>query len=133
MVSTRRTMTPLRVFSYAVPLASMSAALALVASASAVMAAGPHTPKPDAQKGRVLAERACVACHVVTERAVSPVAADVPTFAAIANKPDQTMEAIAGRIVIPHPPMPAIALSREEIGNVVAYIMTLRKDDGGGP
>jgi mono/diheme cytochrome c family protein len=97
------------------------------------MAAGPHTPKPDAQKGRVLAERACVACHVVTERAVSPVAADVPTFAAIANKPDQTMEAVAGRIVIPHPPMPAIALSREEIGNVVAYIMTLRKDDGGGP
>lgn len=36
------------------------------------------------------------------------------------------MEAIAGRIVIPHPPMPAVALSREEIANVVAYIMTLK-------
>lgn len=36
------------------------------------------------------------------------------------------MESIAGRIVIPHPPMPAISLSREEIANVVAYIMTLR-------
>lgn len=95
------------------------------------LAAAPQTPKPDPVKGRVLAERACVACHVVSERAVSPVAADVPTFAAIANKPGQTMEAIAGRIVIPHPPMPAIALSREEIGNVVAYIMTLRQGEDG--
>lgn len=94
-------------------------------------AAAPHTPKPDPVKGRALAERACVACHVVSERAVSPVAADVPTFAAIANKPGQTMEAIAGRIVIPHPPMPAISLSREEIGNVVAYIMTLRRGEDG--
>lgn len=94
-------------------------------------AAGPHTPKPDPEKGRVLAERACVACHVVSAHAVSPVAADVPTFVAIANKPGQTMEAIAGRIVIPHPPMPAIALSREEIGNVVAYIMTLREGGDG--
>lgn len=65
------------------------------------LAAAPHTPKPDPVKGRALAERACVACHVVSERAVSPVAADVPTFAAIANKPGQTMEAIDGRIVIP--------------------------------
>ena len=107
-------------------------AVAWGACASAGIAAGPLTPKPDAQKGRALAERACVACHVVSGPAVSPVAADVPTFMAIANKPGQTMEAIAGRIVIPHPPMPAIALSREEIGNVVAYIMTLREGEDGG-
>lgn len=88
--------------------------------------AGPVTPKPDPEKGRALAERACIACHVVSRQAASPIPADVPSFLAIANKPGQSMERIAGRIVIPHPPMPTISLSREEIANVVAYIMTLR-------
>lgn len=88
--------------------------------------AGSMTPRPDAGKGRALAERVCIACHVVAREAASPVAADVPSFPAIANKQGQTMEAIAGRIVIPHPPMPAVPLSREEIANVVAYIMTLK-------
>ena len=105
--------------------------LALAAGAADSMAAGPLTPRPDAEKGRILAERACIACHVVSKQAAAPVVADVPSFLAIANKPNQTMEAIAGRIVIPHPPMPAIALSREEIGNVVAYIMTLREGQDG--
>lgn len=96
--------------------------------------AGPLTPRPDPDKGRALAERACVACHIVSREAkASTVPADVPSFAAIANKPGQSMEAIAGRIVIPHPAMPAIALTREEIANVVAYIMTLKERPSGGP
>ena len=91
--------------------------------------AAPTTPRTDPGKGRALAERVCVTCHVVSnEAATSTVAADVPSFVAIANKPGQSMETLAGRIVVPHPPMPAIALSREEIANVVAYIMTLRDE-----
>jgi cytochrome c len=109
------------------------AAIALGFLAAPGMAAGPVTPRPDPEKGRALAERVCVACHVVSKQAASPVAADVPSFLAIANKPGQTMETVAGRIVIPHPPMPAIALSREEIANVVAYIMTLRDGEAGSP
>lgn len=92
------------------------------------------TPRPDPDKGQALAERVCTGCHLVArETSSSTVAADVPSFPAIANKEGQTMEAIAGRIVIPHPPMPAIALSREEIANVVAYIMTLRDKGAEGP
>ena len=87
--------------------------------------AGPATPKPDPERGRILAERVCVACHVVS-KAPATVAIDVPSFPAIANKPGQSMETIAGRIVIPHPPMIAVPLTREEIVNVVAYIMTLK-------
>ena len=91
------------------------------------LAAGPaSTPKPDPQQGRSVAERLCSACHLIAQSSAGALPADVPSFAAIANKDGQTMEAMAGRIVIPHPPMPAIALSREEIRNVVAYIMTLR-------
>lgn len=102
---------------------AFTAALTLVTTASF---AGPATPKPDPAKGRTLAERVCVACHAISKTPASTVAGEVPSFPAIANKPGQSMEAIAGRIVIPHPPMPAIALTREEIVNVVAYIMTFK-------
>lgn len=90
--------------------------------------ATPVTPKPDPEKGRELASRVCSTCHIVSNAATSEaVKADVPSFSAIANKSDQSAERLAGRIVIPHPPMPAIALTREEIVNVVSYIMTLKE------
>jgi mono/diheme cytochrome c family protein len=90
-------------------------------------------PKPNPEKGRALAERVCATCHVISKTADSPLAADVPSFYAIANKPGQSMEMIAGRIVIPHPPMPAVALTREEIINVVTYIMTFQAVSGSSP
>jgi mono/diheme cytochrome c family protein len=95
--------------------------------------AGTVTPKPNPEKGRALAERVCAACHVISNAPDSPLAADVPSFYAIANKPGQSMEMIAGRIVIPHPPMPAVALTREEIANVVTYIMTFQADSSKTP
>lgn len=101
---------------------------------SALSIAAPVTPKPDPEKGHALAERVCVACHVVSRQAAtSTIPADVPSFPEIANKRGQSMELLAGRIVIPHPPMPAIALSREEIVNVVAYIMTLKDGTAHSP
>ncbi len=85
---------------------------------------------PDAKTGHQIASKLCTGCHIVDREAASAtVSADVPSFEAIANKPGQTAETIAGRIVIPHPPMPKIQLTREEIGDVAAYIMTLRKTD----
>jgi mono/diheme cytochrome c family protein len=83
---------------------------------------------PDAKTGREIAEKLCVGCHIVgAEAAGTSVPADVPSFEAIAAKPGQTVQSIAGAIVIPHPPMPNIELTREEIGDVAAYIMTLHK------
>jgi cytochrome c len=106
---------------------ALAGIIGLMLTTGAALAAGPVTPKPDPKKGRELAERVCSTCHIVSEQATSgAVTADVPSFAAIADKPDQSLERLAGRIVIPHPPMPAIALTREEIVNVVSYIMTLK-------
>jgi mono/diheme cytochrome c family protein len=83
---------------------------------------------PDAKTGKEIAEKLCSGCHIVGAATAGATAkADVPSFAEIANKPDQTTETIAGRIVVPHPPMPNIQLTREEIGDVAAYILTLRK------
>lgn len=83
---------------------------------------------PDAKAGQEIASKLCSGCHIVEAKAANAaVPADVPSFAAIANKPGQTAETIAGRIVVPHPPMPTINLTREEIGDVAAYILTLRE------
>ena len=82
----------------------------------------------DAGAGRVLAERLCVSCHAIGGGAASgPIRVDVPGFTSIANRPGQTVEAIAGKIVVPHPEMPQIQLTRNEIASLAAYIMSLRK------
>lgn len=82
--------------------------------------------RPDPSNGHALAERLCTSCQIVGKEAASGiVSADVPSFAAIANKPNQAVEAIAGRIVIPHPPMPNIQLTRAEIADLATYILAL--------
>ena len=84
--------------------------------------------KPDAKIGHDLALRLCTVCHNVdTERRTTTIFADVPTFTAIANRPGQSAEAIAGAIVLPHPPMPHVQLTRTEIANLSVYIMSLKR------
>ncbi|MEI9899850.1 MAG: cytochrome c [Hyphomicrobium sp.] len=98
--------------------------VALAVSCSSLMA----QIHPDAKTGRQIAEKLCVGCHIVgQEAAAASVPADVPSFARIASEPGQTAQSIAGAIVVPHPPMPTIQLTREEIGDVAAYILTLKK------
>ena len=79
-------------------------------------------------KGAKLADRLCSNCHVSDDTTRNPVPAGVPTFRGIANKPGQTGMHIVGVLMAPHPPMPNINLSREEIGDIVAYIQTFRTD-----
>lgn len=84
---------------------------------------------PSADNGRVLAEKLCVACHIVGEEAAkATINADVPSFKAVANKPGQTALTIAGRIVLPHPPMPQMHLSRSDIADLATYIESLKAE-----
>ena len=92
-----------------------------------VRAEGPITSLPDPARGKVLAERVCTNCHLVSDRQ-SKAVADVPSFAAIANKPNQTEGAIMTRIVIPNHPMPVIPITKSELEDVTAYIMSLRSE-----
>jgi cytochrome c len=84
--------------------------------------------KTDPKIGHDLAFRLCTGCHSVdTETRTTAIFADVPTFTAIANRPGQSAEAIAGAIVFPHPPMPQTRLTRTEIANLSVYIMSLKR------
>jgi cytochrome c len=101
-----------------------ASAASLVLSATAATA----QVHPDAKTGHEIASKLCSGCHIVdSTSAGAAMSADVPTFEEIANQPGQTAQTIAGRIVIPHPPMPTINLTRVEIGDVAAYILSMRK------
>lgn len=77
----------------------------------------------DAAHGAVIAKRWCAACHVVAadQRSAN---ADAPPFADVAvRQPDD--KAIAAFLTDPHPKMPDMSLTRQEIADIVAYIRSL--------
>jgi mono/diheme cytochrome c family protein len=106
------------------------AALALPLFASLALAG--VTSKPDPVQGKILAEKLCTNCHLVeSAQQQQPANADVPSFKEIAEREDQSAGAIAARIMLPKHPMPQIPLTKAELADLAAYILSLR--DGGKP
>ncbi len=104
-----------------------SLGLAFVATGLLAGSPAAHAADGDIANGQALAKRLCSNCHVVgDEAAAQTISADVPSFKSIANLPEQSPERIAGRIVVPHPPMPQIDVTRNEIRDLAAYIMSLK-------
>jgi mono/diheme cytochrome c family protein len=78
-------------------------------------------------RGKDIAERACAGCHAIDGRQDGTVVgADVPSFRALANRPDRTPERLQAYIMTPRHPMPAIPLQLSEIRDVVDYIQSLK-------
>ncbi len=94
---------------------------AAIVSVLCCTAAASQTPA----EGQVIARKLCTNCHAM--EGVPVARADVPAFQSIANKPDTTPERLAAAIILPHPEMPGIPLTREEIRALITYIMSLRK------
>ncbi len=84
--------------------------------------------QPSAQAGLELSRKLCKACHVVDEQGSGATPVGPPPFTSIANKPGQTADLIKGAMILPHPPMPDIQLSNEEMTDIIAYLDTLRTD-----
>jgi mono/diheme cytochrome c family protein len=80
----------------------------------------------DSRGGRVLAERWCMACHVVEREPRSATADGVPSFPAIAAKPDTTAAWLDNYLSTGHTRMPDFQLSRGERSALVSYILSLR-------
>jgi mono/diheme cytochrome c family protein len=90
----------------------------------ALVAAAPATAA-DVAHGGIIAGRWCAACHVVSpdqKRAST----DVPGFADIARR--RGNGDLTTFLIDPHPKMPDMSLSRDEIADLVAYIRS-RADD----
>jgi cytochrome c len=88
--------------------------------------AAAQTGLADEKRGRQLAERVCSGCHIVSPGSATTANVDIPTFAAIAGRPDSTAERLAGRIILPHPPMPDTQLTIGEMRDIIAYILSLK-------
>ncbi len=79
-----------------------------------------------AADGRPLAERWCMACHVI-ERESPTLAPDRgPSFTTIAARPSTTPEYLRRHLSTSHTHMPDFALSRYESDALIAYILSLR-------
>jgi len=86
---------------------------------------GPVTSLPDPVHGQSLAEKLCSNCHLVGT-GQTQAQADVPSFREIANQAGETEGSILAKIVLPKHPMPTIPLTKSELADLAAYIMTLR-------
>jgi len=93
--------------------------------------AGPVTSAPDPGHGAELAVRLCSNCHLVGAIGQEHANVDVPSFPEIANREGQTAGSIMAFIILPKHPMPTIPLTTREVGDLAAYIMTLRGERPG--
>ena len=95
----------------------VACALAVVTYSTAVFPA-------DAQRGKQFASRICAFCHAVFEgHSRDP---DAPPFRSIATS-REFHEKGAALLSEPHPKMPNLGLTQEQIDDVAAYIRSLAK------
>jgi mono/diheme cytochrome c family protein len=96
-----------------------------VATALLLALLTPLAARADAAAGGRLARQWCATCHVVD--GVGPtktVPQGPPTFHTLAGHLDAAQ--LHTFLSHPHPPMPDLALTREEIGDLIGYIETLK-------
>jgi mono/diheme cytochrome c family protein len=130
-------------FGHAPMKASRFAALAIIASSAALgplMGSAQVQTKPaegEAAAGRILALRACTGCHIVApDQPFQPIFTGPPRppdFKEIANQSNMTAASLQHHLET----LPAVSkdlhmanamLSREELRDVVAFIITLREN-----
>jgi mono/diheme cytochrome c family protein len=75
-----------------------------------------------AANGGKMAERWCAACHVVSKDQKSGGSTQSPPFSAIAKKPGFDASKLALFLLLPHPRMPDMNMSRAEAEDLAAYI-----------
>lgn len=85
-----------------------------------------HAASGSAEAGRQLAIRSCSSCHAID--AAKTATDNAPPFAAVAKTNKERPAWIRGWLTQPHPPMPNISLSRQQIDDIIAYLGTLPTD-----
>jgi len=102
-------------------IAGLAAVLTAIAgAANAQIATG------DAVNGHRIADTWCGNCHVVSRSPGSTTTDSAPTFESIARMPSTTTVSLRAFLTTPHRSMPNYQLSRTELDDVIAYILSLR-------
>lgn len=78
----------------------------------------------NAERGKALAMRWCSGCHIVAED--QPGGDAGPAFTSLMRNDARTEFDLREWLFQPHPPMPDLNLSAEEIDDLIAYIRTIQ-------
>jgi mono/diheme cytochrome c family protein len=105
-------------------------AVAAAATVTFVTAGAQQVDVPgNVSAGRAFAIKTCSQCHLVTgRRSLIPKPNGPPDFVAIADTPSITPTSLYVFLHTPHPNMPNLILSQTESHDVIAYILSLRKE-----
>ena len=86
----------------------------------------PALAQGDPEAGRELVRRWCTTCHVVDLEGTGTDAG--PALPALLAGKQRSADEIRGWLADPHPPMPNLNLSRQEIDDILAYLESLTGD-----
>lgn len=109
-----------------------------VAGFLTLMAVESVAAKPDPVMGRLLARAACTYCHIVTEDQgfAPPAQPQGPAFSAIAANPKSSAKQLRRFLLTTHKDvgngtgMPNPLLTNQQIENIVAFILSQRRQPG---
>lgn len=79
-----------------------------------------------AERGGAIAKRWCAECHVVSADQ-EQASADAPPFMSIAERSEGAFGWLAAFLAEPHPVMPEMSLSRQQIRDLAAYLAALKE------
>jgi mono/diheme cytochrome c family protein len=78
------------------------------------------------ERGRNVAMQLCSGCHIVAPGQRRPSTVIAPTFNAIANRPGMNEVSLQNFLRVPHPIMPMLILSTDEMSDVASFVMSLK-------
>lgn len=98
---------------------------ALLLALAAGISARAQVPTGDPVAGRAIVQAQCSTCHAGP--GFGGPLRQGPSLQAVANMPSTTSTSLHVFLMTPHPTMPNYRLSAQEIDDVVAYILSLRR------
>ena len=93
---------------------------------SGLAGGSPASTADNIEKGRALALGLCAKCHLNEGQAEKRSASEIPGFAAVANRPGQTIEHVVAWLRSVPPMMPDHHLSQDEMEALAEFILSLR-------
>lgn len=84
-------------------------------------------PEGDINSGHRIAETWCSTCHIIGPEQQRGTSTGAPTFTEIAQMKSTTPMGLKVFLQTPHGRMPDLHLSRAEMNDLVAYIVSLRR------
>ena len=112
---------------------SVRIALALLVIILGMVLFCPKARSQDVRHGEQLAKTWCVSCHSVDSKGAELKNEAVPSFSSIANDLTNSQRSLETYLNSSHPRMPAYGITRAEVRDLAAYIMSLRTASGGSP